>query len=154
SRDEVAGSKTLVSIFTLRRVLAAVILLSIFFGARWILRQPVSGARGGRIAHSTSSDTKSSVNPGTASNQTAPPPTSEIGALPVQQPAPGNASRSSGLPELNVDLDDYQALRDSKEEERPGGLDQKSTGERLIPLPAARAHLVLRLPETGAAGNY
>src|SRR5262249_26163228 len=61
---------------------------------------------------------------------------------------------SSGLPELNVDLDDYQALRDSKEEERPGGLDQKSTGERLIPLPAARAHLVLRLPETGAAGNY
>src|SRR5262245_28831912 len=36
SRDEVAGSKTLVSIFTLRRVLAAVILLSIFFGARWI----------------------------------------------------------------------------------------------------------------------
>jgi hypothetical protein len=77
-------------------------------------------------------------------------------------PAPGAET-------IDVDLDNYQVFRRSQRggltdvsEDPPGSVGAKSSGEpgeappveKVVSLPATRASLVLRLPETGAPGKY
>ncbi|MBO0860209.1 MAG: hypothetical protein J2P21_17405 [Chloracidobacterium sp.] len=83
-----------------------------------------------------------------------------------------------GAETIDVDLDNYQVFRQPSEanlskypltrgattisgepsEERAAGpasgLDESTSGEKVISLPATRANLVLRLPETGVPGEY
>jgi hypothetical protein len=70
---------------------------------------------------------------------------------------------------IDVDLDNYLVLRRSLRDgltggnekhairegaKTPGEPDGEAPGERIISLPATRANLVLRLPETGVSGKY
>ena len=172
-RNEVGGRTGLVSVSTLKRVsVMAVILLSLFFGGRELLRKSAHDAGDGRIAPPTTSGARIGAAPVTTPNQLAQPQPAGIAALPVKRRVTNRASRSSALSKqitVNLDLDDYQVLRELQEEKTPGGgekatgkEDEKSAGgrsessgeERIILLPAARALLVLRLPETGVAGDY
>ena len=172
-RNEVGGGKRLVYISTLTRGSAvAVVLLSLFFGGRELLRKPAPDAGAGQIAHPTASDARIGAAPVTTLNQIAPRRPAGIAALPVKRRATDRASRSSALPgqiTVNLDLDDYQVLRElqeekppsgdekapGKEDEKPtGGWGESSRGESIILLPATHARLVLRLPETGVAGDY
>ncbi|MGE3435314.1 MAG: hypothetical protein AB7O81_06625 [Blastocatellales bacterium] len=172
--------KRIASILTSRPVSAALILLLFFFGAGLILRKLAPDIQKGRIAHSTPFDAQADAQAGvpgeadvgTPPNQNAAPESAEITQPPTRRSAAGRASRASALPELFtvvVDLDEHRVLRGSQEEKSSGadekatgkddekaagGLDTKPAEEKVIPLRAARTRLVLRLPETAAAGNY
>jgi hypothetical protein len=74
-----------------------------------------------------------------------------------------------GAETIDVDLDNYRVFRRSLRDgltaanEKPSGIeganrtgepDREPHGEKIISLPATRANLILRLPETGVSGKY
>ncbi len=173
--DEVAWRKRLASIIASRRLVAAMalvvlILSSPFFIDRLIWRKPAPEA--GQIARLTPPDARAGDTGESAPNQTV-----AIAKPPGEGRSVGGAWKSSsilrpggpGAEAIDVDLDNYQVLRRSLRErstavskeqsggegsQTPGERDEASPGENTIALPATRANLVLRLPETGAPGKY
>jgi hypothetical protein len=176
--DEAAWKKLLVLIFASKRsatALTPVILilssLSLIFIGMWFLRNFAPEA--GKIASSTPSDARAGgpgeppVNPTAVAIATIPKPTgngrANAGSWKLLGiPAPGAET-------IEVDLDNHQVfLRSQMEsltpasEETSGREGAKSSvepdeappGEQVISLPATRASLVLRLPETGVPGKY
>jgi hypothetical protein len=173
--EEVAWGRV-VSIFASRPMALAlgaviVILSSFFFIGGLLGRKPAPDA--GKITSSTPSDARaggagaSGANPAAVALATIPKPTGNGRMI-------TGAWKSSGIPApgaeiIDVDLDNYQVFRRSQ----MGGLadvsedpsvrggakssgepDEAPPGEKVISLPATRTSLVLRLPETGAAGKY
>jgi len=174
--DEVALRKWLASIFAWKRsatALTPVILilssLSLIFIGILILRNSIPEA--GQTARSTPSDVRAG-GPGESTSNPAP---IAIAAIP-KSTGNGRAIAGSwkllGIPAprvetIDVDLDNYQVFRRSQmerhaseSEELSGREDAKSAGEadeappKVISLPATRARLVLRLPETAVPGKY
>jgi len=176
--DEAAWMKRLVTIFTSKRsalALAPMILilssLSLIFIGISILRKSTPEA--GQTASSTPSDAGSGE-PGEAK-----PNTAALAIATIPKPT-GNGRAIAGAWKLmgitapvaetiDVDLDNYQVFRRSQMErltpasEEPserggaklsGEPDEAPPGEKVISLPATRASLVLRLPETGVPGKY
>ena len=176
--DEAAWRKRLVLIFTSKRsatALAPGILilssLSLIFIGILILRNVAPET--GQMASSTPSDARaggtgeSTANPAAVAIATIPKPIGNGGEIAgpwklLGIPAPGSET-------IDVDLDNYQAFRRSQMErltpasEEPSGRedarssvepDEAPPGEKVIYLPATRASLVLRLPETGVPGKY
>jgi hypothetical protein len=176
--DEAAWRKRLVLIFASKRsatALAPVILilssLSLIFIGILILRNIAPEA--GQIASSMPSDAKAggpgepTVNPAAVAIATIPKPTGNGREIAgswklLGIPAPGPET-------IEVDLDNYQVFRRSQmarltpASEEPSGRegakssvepDEAPPGEQVISLPATRASLVLRLPETGVPGKY
>jgi hypothetical protein len=176
--DEGAWRKRLVLIFASKRsatALAPVILilssLSLIFIGILILRNIAPEAR--QIASSTPSDARAggpeepTVNPAAVAIATIPKPTGNGRAIAgswklLGIPAPGAET-------IDVDLDNHQVFRRSQmerltpaSEETSGREGAKSSVEpdeappveQVISLPATRASLVLRLPETGVPGKY
>jgi len=147
-QNEVAGWKWRTSIFTLKRVSTLVlILLSLLFAGRLIWRKPTPEAHNEQIARSNQPGARTRDAGETQANKTAAPLPVEIAKTAVEPRVIEGSSRSLRMTEpgaktVNVDLDDYPIFRRSQEEKPP------------IVLPAVRANLVLRLPETGAAGKY
>src|SRR5215475_8282495 len=106
-------------------------------------------------------------NPAAVAIATIPKPTGNGGAI-------AGSWKLLGIPApvaetIEVDLDNYQVFRRSQMErltpaseelsERGGAKlsgepDDAQPGEKVISLPATRANLVLRLPETGVPGKY
>ncbi|MGH9934891.1 MAG: hypothetical protein ACREAM_01520, partial [Blastocatellia bacterium] len=110
---------------------------------------PDDGA--GRIMRPTGIGARIGAAPVTTPNQIAQRQPAGTAAIPVKRRATNSASRPSASPEritVNLDLDDYQVLREL------GERGESSRGESIILLPATRVRLVLRLPETGVAGDY
>jgi hypothetical protein len=176
--DEAAWRKLLVSIFASKRSAAAlapvILILSslflIFIGIS-ILRK--SAPEVGKTAGSAPSDARaggpgeSTSNPAAVTIATIPKPTGNDRAIAgswklLGIPAPG-------IEIIDVDLDNYQVFRRSQTERlTPASEEQSgrgaaqlsgepveaSPGEKVISLPATRARLVLRLPETGVPGKY
>ncbi|MCI0389334.1 MAG: hypothetical protein MOB07_11305 [Acidobacteria bacterium] len=146
-RNDVVGWERLVSILSLKRVSTlAVILLSLFFAGALIWRGRTPDTGNERVTRSNASGDQSAT-PVATPNKTDDPLTAETAKPQVKRRAVGGESRSSGRPEssvetIEVDLDNYPVFRRSQEEKPP------------VVLPAIRARLVLRLPETGAAGKY
>jgi hypothetical protein len=152
-------------------------LFFIFIG-RLIWRKPASEY--GQIAR----DAQPGGAGGAASNQTADIAIAAIPKLPGDGRAMVGASKSSSISKpsaetpraetphaetIDVDLDNYQVFRRSlkeglaavsgyppgRVEAKPAGEpDEAPLGEKVISLPATRASLVLRLPETGVPGKY
>jgi len=176
--DEAAWRKRLVLIFASKRsatALAPVILilssLSLIFIGILILRNFAPEA--GQIASSTPSDAgaggtgESTANPAAVAIATIPKPTGNGRTIAgswklLGIPAPGAET-------IDVDLDNYQVFRRSQMErltpaseetsgregaKSSGEPDEAPPGEKVISLPATRASLVLRLPETGVPGKY
>ncbi|HEX2487995.1 MAG TPA: hypothetical protein VHR27_01255, partial [Blastocatellia bacterium] len=151
-RNDVVGWQRLVSILSVKRVSTLAVILLLVLAGSLIWRKPTpealneqitrsdpSGGQVGGTGEATSNKTDARLNAG--------PITAKIENPPVKRRAVDENSRSSGRPEssvktIEVDLDNYQVLRRSQEEKPP------------IVLPAVHARLVLRLPETGAAGKY
>jgi hypothetical protein len=176
--DEAAWRKRLVLIFASKRTatgLAPVILilssLSLIFIGILILRNIAPEA--GQIASSTPSDARA----GGTGESTANPAADAIATIP--KPIDNGRTiagswKLSGIPApgaetIDVDLDNYQVFRRSQMERRTsaseepfgrgvakssGEPDEAPRGEKVISLPATRASLVLRLPETGVPGKY
>jgi len=176
--DEAAWRKRLVLIFTSKRsakALAPVILilssLSLIIIGILILRNIAPEA--GQIASSIPSDAgaggtgESTANPAAVAIATIPKPIGngrEIAGSWKLLGIPG-----PGAETIDVDLDNYQVFRRSQmerltpaSEEQSGRVGAKTSvepdeappGEKVISLPATRASLVLRLPETGVPGKY
>jgi len=174
--DEASWMKRLVTFFTSKRsALAPVILilssLSLIFIGISILRNSVHKA--GQTASRTPPDARA-VGPGGA---TANPVAITIATIP-KPTGNGQAIAGSwkllgipapGLEIIDVDLDNYQVFRRSQTErltpaseessgrgsaKSSGEPDEAPPGEKVISLPATRASLVLRLPETGVPGKY
>src|SRR5262245_28036763 len=176
--DEAAWRKRLVLIFASKRsatALAPVILilssLSLIFMGILILRSIAPEA--GKIATSTSSDVRaggtgeSTANPAAVAVATIPKPVGYGRANAGSWKLLGISAPAAET--IDVDLDNYQVFRRSQMErltpasEETSGredakssveLDEASPGEKVITLPATRASLVLRLPETGVPGKY
>jgi hypothetical protein len=176
--EEAAWRKRLVTILASRRsamALAPLILILsslplICIGIS-ILRK--SAPEAGQTASSTPSDARAG-GPGEATSNLA---AVAIATIPKQT---GNDRAIAGSWKLlgisapvaetiDVDLDNYQVFRRSqmerltlasKESSERGGAklsgesDEAPPGEKVISLPATRASLVLRLPETGVPGKY
>jgi len=145
--------------------------LSLIFIGISILRR--SAPEAGRTASSTPSDARAGVpgespsNPAAVAIATIPKPTGNGGAI-------AGSWKLLGIPApvaetIEVDLDNYQVFRRSQMErltpaseelsERGGAKlsgepDEAQPGEKVISLPATRASLILRLPETGVHGKY
>jgi hypothetical protein len=176
--DEAAWRKRLILIFASNHstpALAPVILilssLSLIFIGILILRNIAPKAS--QMASSTLSDARaggteeSKANPAAVAIATIPNPISngrETGKSwkLLGIPAPGAET-------IDVDLDNYQVFRRSRMEKltpaseelsgkerakSPVEPDEGPPGEKVISLPATRANLVLRLPETGVPGKY
>jgi len=174
--DEAAWMKRLVPIFISKRsALAPVILilssLSLIFIGISILR--MSAPEAGQTASSTPSDSRaggpgeSTSNPAAVAIATIPKPTGNGGAI-------AGSWKLLGIPApvaetIEVDLENYQVFRRSQMErltpaseelsERGGAKlsgepDEAQPGEKVFSLPATRASLILRLPETGVHGKY
>jgi hypothetical protein len=152
-RNEVVGWQRLVSILSMKRLsILAVVLFLLVFGGRLIWRNLTPGALNEQVTRSNPSSGQVDGAGAAAPNKTDAPltagtMTARVETPPVKRRAVGGNSRSSGRPEsgvktIEVDLDNYQVFRRSQEEKPP------------ILLPAVHARLVLRLPETGAAGKY
>jgi hypothetical protein len=176
--DEAAWRKLLVSIFASKRAAAALapvilILSSIFliFIGISILRKSVPEA--GQTASSASSDAsaggtgEATSNPAAVTIATIPKPTGNGRAIAGAKKLLGIAA--PGIEIIDVDLDNYQVFRRSQTErltpaseemsgrggaKSSGEPDEAPPGEKVISLPATRASLVLRLPETGVPGKY
>jgi hypothetical protein len=176
--DEAAWRKRLALIFASKRSATALtpsilILSSLFliFIGILILRNIVPKA--GQIASSTPSDARaggtgeSTPNPAPVAIATIPKPIGNGRAIAgswklLGIPAPG-------IEIIDVDLDNYKVFRRSQTErltpaseeqsergaaQLSGEPDEALPGEKVISLPATRASLVLRLPETGVPGKY
>jgi len=174
--DEAAWTKWLVTIFaSTRSALAPMILilssLSLIFIGIPILRK--SAPEAGQTASSTPPDARaggpeeSTSNPAAVAIATIPTPTVNGRAL-------AGSWKLLGIPApvaeiIDVDLDNYQVFRRSQMErltpasdessgregaKLSGEPDEAQPGEKVISLPATRANLVLRLPETGVPGKY
>jgi len=152
-RNEVVGWKRLISGFTLMRVsTSAVILLLLVLAGRLIWSKLMPDGRSEQIGRSNPSGAqiRDAVEPKpnkTTGQAPDAPSSAEIAKLPVNRRVIGGASRSlkihePGAKTFDVDLDDYPVFRRSQEEKPP------------VVLPAIRARLVLRLPDTAAAGKY
>jgi hypothetical protein len=176
--DEAAWRKLLVTIFTSKRsamALAPVILillsLSLIFIGILILRK--SAPEAGQTASSTPSDAmaggpgESTSNPAAVAIATIPKSIENGGAIAGSWKLLGITAPVAET--IEVDLDNYQVFRRSQMErltpasdelsERGGAKssgepDEAPPGEKIISLPATRANLVLRLPETGVPGKY
>jgi hypothetical protein len=176
--DEAAWMKRPVSIFALKRsapALAPVILilssLSLIFIGISILRK--SAPEAGQTASSTPSDARagmsgeSTSNPAAVAIATIPNPTGNGRAIAGSWKLLGITAPVAET--IDVDLDNYQVFRRSQMERltpasdelsERGGVkssgepDEAPPGEKVISLPATRANLVLRLPETGVPGKY
>jgi hypothetical protein len=174
--DEVAWTKWLVTIFaSTRSALAPMILilssLSLIFIGILILRK--SAPEAGQTASSIPPDARaggpeeSTSNPAAVAIATIPTPT-------VNGRAIAGSWKLLGIPApvaeiIDVDLDNYRVFRRSQMErltpasdessgregsKSSGEPDEAQPGEKIISLPATRANLVLRLPETGVPGKY
>ena len=174
--DEAAWLKRLVTIFASKpSTLAPMILilssLSLIFIGISILRR--SAPEAGRTASSTPSDARaggpgeSTSNPAAVAIATIPKPTGNGGAIAGSWKLLGTPAPVAET--IEVDLDNYQVFRRSQLErltpaseelsERGGAKlsgepDEAQPGEKVISLPATRASLILRLPETGVHGKY
>jgi hypothetical protein len=176
--DDAAWMKRLVTIFAPKRsavALAPVILilssLSLIFIGILILRKSAPEAR------LTASSTPADARAGGSGESTSNPAAVAIATIP--KPARNDRATAGswkllGIPApgveiIDVDLDNYQVFRRSQTErltpasEEPSGRgaaqlsgepDEAPPGEKVISLPATRASLVLRLPETGVPGKY
>lgn len=176
-RDEIAGVPVagwsrMSSIFTMKRISAMVILSSLVFVVCLMLREPAPGLRNSEPALSTASGVQTGAAGEKPPNQIAAPAPAVTTQLPAQRRGVSRTSQAPGASDLivvKVDLDDYRVLREPQEgkspvadekpsgkesEKPPGGLNEKLAEEKMISLPAARAFLVLRLPETAVAGEY
>jgi len=176
--DEAAWTKRLVLIFASKgsamALTPAILILSslslIFIGIL-ILRNVVPEA--GQIASSAQSDARaegtgeSAVNPAAVAIATTPKPIDNGREIAgpwklLGIPAPGAET-------IDVDLDNHQVFRRTQTErltpasEEPSGIggakstvepDEAPPIEDVISLPATRAMLILRLPETGVPGKY
>jgi len=176
--DEAAWRKLLVSIFASKRSAAAMapvimILSSVFLIFIGISIMRKSSPEAGRTASSAPRDAgaggtgESTSNPAAVTIATIPKPTGN-------GPAIVGSSKLLGIPApgieiIDVDLDNYQVFRRSQTErltpaseemsergaaKSSGEPDEAPPGEKVISLPATRASLVLRLPETGVPGKY
>jgi hypothetical protein len=145
-RNEVVGWKRLASIFTLKRVSASAVILLVVFAGRSMWRKTTPDDRHEKITSSNPSGAQMPT-PSPTLNKSDAPLTTEIAKTSVKRRVMVGKSRSSGRAEpsletIEVDLDNYPAFRRSQEARAP------------FVLPGARANLILRLPETGAAGIY
>src|SRR5262245_55988316 len=176
--DKAAWMKRLVLIFSAKRLATAIVhvililsSLSLIFIGKLILHR--SAPESGQTASSPPSDVRaggtgeSTANPAAVAIATIPKPIGNSGAI-------AGSWKLLGIPApaaetIEVDLDNYQVFRRSQMErltpaseelsERKGPKlsgesDEAPPGEKVISLPATRASLVLRLPETGVPGKY
>jgi hypothetical protein len=176
--DRAAWRERLFLIFASKRsatALTPVILilssLSLIFIGILILRNIAPEA--GQIANSTPSDSRaggtgeSTANPAAVAIATIPKPIGNGRDIAGSWKLLGIPAPSAET--IDVDLDNYQIFRRSHMErltpasEEPSGRegaessvepDDAPPGEKVISLPATRASLVLRLPETGVPGKY
>lgn len=172
STEEAPWRKRLISVFVSKRSLAMapVILISLllFFIIinNLIGRKPAPEA--GQIARSTPSDAQT----GDASIAAIPKPPGDgramVGAWKSSSRSKPSAETRSAET-IDVDLDNYQVFRRSQTEglaavrkypsvrggaEPSEKQEEEQPVEKVISLPAARASLVFRLPETGVPGKY
>jgi hypothetical protein len=173
-----AWRKLLVSIFASKRsaaALAPVILilssLSLIFIGILILRK--SAPEVGKTSSSAPPEARaggpgeSTSNAADVTIATIPKPTGDDRAIAGSWKLLGIPT--PGIEIIDVDLDNYQVFRRSQTErltpaseeqsgrsgaQLSGEPDEVSPGEKVISLPATRARLVLRLPETGVPGKY
>jgi hypothetical protein len=168
---EATWRKLLASIGALKlsaAALALLVLSSPFFFDRLIWRKPALEA--GQTATSTLAVAVAESSP----NQTI---ATSVPAISEGSLAMAGARKSSinlrpsgtGAETIDIDLDNYQVFRRSLRDgfaaanekpsvrdgaKTPGKPDEAQQGEKIISLPATRANLVLRLPETGVSGKY
>jgi hypothetical protein len=173
--DKFTWRKLLASIGALKLTAAAIALLilsSPFFFDGLIPRKPALEA--GQITSSPPSGARAGDSGVSAPDQTA---TTSVAAISEGNLAMDKERKSSsilrpgalGAETFEVDLDNYQVFRRSRRDElnavnekssdregaiTPGEPDTAPPGEKIISLPATRANLVLRLPETGVPGKY
>jgi hypothetical protein len=178
--DKISWKNGPVLIMALKLSAAATLILilsSLFFVGRlgWLKPAPEAGA--GSVARSAPSDATAGAAGEPAPSPTATPIMTAVAKPTVERRAAGRAWRSSSIlrpresiaETIDVDLDNYQVFRrvprvrsaDVNEEqpgkegaETPGASDEAPPVEKIIHLPATRAKLVLRLPETGVPGKY
>ena len=176
--EEAAWRKLLVSIFASKRsaaALAPVILIlssfSLIFIGILILRK--SAPEVGKTSSSAPPEARaggpgeSTSNAADVTIATIPKPTGDDRAIAGSWKLLGIPT--PGIEIIDVDLDNYQVFRRSQTErltpaseeqsgrsgaQLSGEPDEASPGEKVISLPATRARLVLRLPETGVPGKY
>jgi hypothetical protein len=176
--EKAEWTKWLVTIFASTRsalALAPMILilssLSLIFIGISVLRK--SAPEAGQTASSTPTD----AGAGGSGESTSNPAAVEIATIPnptVNGRAVAGSWKLLGIPApvaeiIDVDLDNYQVFRRSQMErltpasdessgregaKLSGEPDEAQPGEKVISLPATRANLVLRLPETGVPGKY
>ncbi|HEV2667177.1 MAG TPA: hypothetical protein VG324_19810 [Blastocatellia bacterium] len=174
--DEVAWRKRLILILTSKRSAMALAPVTLILSSIFIVRLmwPKPAPEAGQIARSNQSDAQVGVAGGGAPNQTNPIAISAIPNLTANSRAMVGSWKSSRISKpraetIDVDLDNYQVFRRSQRE-GPAAVNEDSStrgegkpsgepegappGEKVISLPATRASLVLRLPETGVPGKY
>lgn len=170
--DETTWRKLMASIGALKLSAVAIALLvlsSPFFFDRLI--QQRSAPEDGRKASSTPSGFQAGDPAASAPNQ---PATLTVAAISEGSMAMDRARKLSinlwpGAETIYVDLDNYQVFRRSPRDgltaanEKPSVRESAKTlvepdearpGEKIISIPATRANIVLRLPETGVSGKY
>jgi len=153
---------------------AVLILASLFIFNRLNWRKPAPETGKEQATRSITSEARTGDGGVAAPNETAAGAVAAIPKAPVNALAVVGAWRSSsirapGAETIEVDLDNYQAFRQSPREgetdvneepsvregpNSPGEPDGAQSGEKVISLPATRSSLVLRLPETGVPGKY
>jgi hypothetical protein len=153
---------------------AVLILSSLFIFNRLNWRKPAPEAGNGPAPTSITSEARTGAGGVAAPNQTAAGAIAAIPKAPVDALAMVGERRSPSIrapraETIDVDLDNYQAFRQSPRESdtdlsedlsaregpnSPGEPDRAQSGEKAISLPAKRASLALRLPETGVPGKY
>jgi hypothetical protein len=171
-RRRMASISTIASISTLKRSVVAtatmvMILSSLFFIDRLIWPISAPDVTNNPVARSTPSGAG-----GAAPNQIAAiamPPVEELSMGGARKSSSNVGSRGPGDETIDVDLDDYQVFRRvgrAKTSAASEGLsgrggsqtrgepEETPPGEKIISLPATRANLVLRLPESGVPGKY
>jgi hypothetical protein len=149
--------------------MALLVLSSPFFFDGLIRRK--TAPETGQKAISTLSGAPAGDTAGSRPNQTATPLVAAITneTRAIDRARKPSVNHGSGDETIHVDFDNYLVFRRSLRDGLTGANEKpsvregaKSTGEpdgeapggKIIPLPATRANLVMRLPETGVSGKY
>ncbi len=177
-RQDGGGERNrLVSIFSMRRVAAAGLFVLLILGIRFGFQNLAPDAPDESPAQRTAPETRIGGGLETAQKQQVAPPSAGLTPQPSIQRMEGQrlegtvsrSSKSTGPYTVIIDSDKYLALRQPRSAMARSGNDRPTSGEnekqldarneprpeeKLIRLPAARAHLILYLPETAARGAY
>jgi hypothetical protein len=159
-QEEERGRNSWAPFLSLWRYSAALIAIALLFGAMWILRRSAPDKIDTQIARTTTtiSQPEAKIDQGRAAQDQSTSTRSNEKSTAILTPrrVEGGRTRSISPPQswtARIDLDNYRKLRDR--DTRTGGKsDNRGVGEEIILVATSRSRLLLRLPETGVAGDY